>query len=142
MEHLPQKWFAIYYPVLGLLFMGAGTFILVKTKAVVHYLSTRANHEQPPVLVRTILKYFFLFTLPCLIFSFIPFSWTELLFSFWSLIIVYIVGIQLVRWPQTRQSIKNHPKALKKIIKIMGAVMLAVGPVMFLLCYLVIRKIT
>lgn len=141
METLPQKWFVLYYPILGLLFIGSGTFMLTKTKTVAEYLSSQANHEQPPALIRTLLKYFFLFTLPCLIFSFLPFSWPELLFSFWSLIMVYIVGIQLVRWPQTRQSINNYPDALRKIIKIAGAVMLAVGPVMFLLSYLIIRKL-
>lgn len=141
METLPQKWFVLYYPVLGLLFIGFGVFMLIRTQTVARYLSSRANDNQPPALIRTILKYFSLFTLPGLIFSFMPFSWPELLFSLWSLIMVYIVGIQLVRWPQTRQSINNNSEALRKTIKIAGAVMLAVGPVMFLLCYLVIQKL-
>lgn len=134
------KWFTLYYPILGILCLVLGIGLMFKTDAFYQYLQARSQNEQPPALLRNILKYFFLFTLPCLLFSFFPFSWVELLFSLWSLIIVYVAGVQLVRWPQTRQFILQYPDKAQTSIFRTGAIMLAVSPVMFLLSYLVIRK--
>lgn len=141
MNGFAAKWFALYYPILGCIFLTGGIGLIVKTEIVQKYLIAESKSDQPPAVPRTILRYFFLFTLPCLVLSLIPFSWPELLFSIWSLIIVYLAGIQLVRWPQTRQSIRNHPQKLARLVKICGAIMLAVAPVMFLLCYLVIQRL-
>lgn len=135
------KWFALYYPILGLLMLVAGSGLIAKREACAQYLVDRAQHEQSPALIRQMLKYFFLFTLPCLVLAFIPFSWTELLFSIWSLVIVYAVGIQLARWPTTRHAIREHPGRARRIVRMAGAGMLAVSPVMFLLGYLVIQRL-
>lgn len=136
------KWFTLYYLVLGIIFFCLGIGLMVKTDKVLQFLQSQSQKEHPPPLLRTALKYFFLFTLPCLVLSFFPFSWLELLFSLWSLIIVYVAGIQLVRWPQTRKSIINSPDSTRSIIFRTGAIMLAVSPVMLILAYLVIRKLT
>ena len=136
------KWFVLYYAVFGILLLCFGIALMIKTNAALHYLQAQAQNEHPPPLLRTILKYFFLFTIPCLLFSFFPFSWPELLFSIWSLLIVYVAGSQLVRWPQIGQSILDFPEKTRTLIFRAGAIMLAVSPVMFLLSYLMIGKLT
>ena len=135
------KWFTLYYPILGLIFLICGIGLIAKVDSIERYFQAEAASDQPPAVPRTILKYFFLFSLVCLILSFLPLSWPELLFSIWSLIIVYAAGIQLVRWPQTRQSVLHHLNKTKRMIKYTGVIMLAVSPVMFLLCYLVIQRL-
>lgn len=140
METFSQKWFAMYYPLLGLLVFFAGAAIIFSYPKVRDYLLEEAGHEEPPTAIRNILKYLFLFTLPCLVLSFIPFSWIELLFSLWSLLIVYIAGIQLVRWKQTRRLIIENPERLEEYIRITGATMVAVGVVILLLGYIVINR--
>lgn len=141
MSSFAAKWFTLYYPVLGCIFLVGGIGLMIKIEAVKNYFIAEAQSDQPPAVPRAILKYFLLFTIPCLVLSLLPFSWPELLFSIWSLVILYLAGIQLVRWPQTRQSIRNHPEKLVRVIKISSAIMLAVAPVMFLLCYLVIQRL-
>lgn len=125
----------------GPCFLISGINLIIKRDAILHYFQAESTSDQPPAVPRTILKYFFFFTLPCFILSLISFSWAELLFSIWSFILVYAAGIQLVRWPQTRQTVQQHPEKIKRIIKYSGVMMLAVSPVMFLLCYLVIQQI-
>lgn len=141
MEQFTAKWFTLYYALLGLVLLITGLLLLLNTDRAGKYLRAHAEKEHPPAHIRTVLKYFFFFTLPCLVFAFIPFSWAELLFGIWSLIIIYSVGIQLVRWPQTRTTIKDHPRQARRMVKTAGAMMVAVSPVMFLLCYLVIQRL-
>ncbi len=140
MEAFSQKWFAMYYPLLGILVLGVGLALLISYNKFRHYLTKQAQNEQPPAAIRNILKYLFLFTIPCLILSFIPFSWIELLFSIWSLIIVYMAGLQLVRWEQRRTLIRENPDKLEGYIRLTGAIMVAVGLVILLLGYLIIKR--
>lgn len=141
LSRITLKWFVLYYPILGVILFFAGIVLMIKADAVHSYLEAQAQNEHPPPLLRTILKYYLLFTLLCFLFSFFPFSWPELLFSLWSLIFVYTTGIQLVRWPQTRKFINNFPSKMRAFVFRAGAIMLAVSPVMFLLSYLILRKI-
>ena len=136
------KWFVLYYAVFGILLLCSGLALMINNDAALRYLQAQSKNEHPPPLLRTLLKYFLLFTIPCLLFSFFPFSWPELLFSIWSLIMVYIAGSQLVRWSQIRQSIRDFPDKTRTLISRTGAIMLAVSPVMFLLSYFMIRKLT
>lgn len=140
MEAFSQKWFAMYYPLLGILVLGVGFALLISYNKFRHYLTKQAQNKQPPAAIRNILKYLFLFTIPCLILSFIPFSWIELLFSIWSLIIVYMAGLQLVRWEQRRTLIRENPDKLEGYIRLTGAIMVAVGLVILLLGYLIIKR--
>lgn len=140
-SRITLKWFALYYPILGVLLLGFGMALMIKKDAVLSYLQAQAQNEHPPPLLRTILKYFLLFTLPSLLFSFFPFAWPELLFSLWSLIIVYVGGSQLVRWAGVRRSIRKFPDRTRSLIFKTGAIMVAVSPVMFLLSYLIIQKL-
>jgi hypothetical protein len=139
LESFSTKWFTLYYSVLAICLIGAGGYLTLKKDQVTAYLINKADQKRPPTLLIRILKYFFFFTLPGLILSFIPFSWIELLFTIWSLLVVYIAGIQLVRWEQSRTLIKSN-KQLPHIIKRSGAIMVAVGLAIFLLAYLVITR--
>lgn len=140
MEAFSQKWFAMYYPLLGFVVLFTGLYLLISYQRFQQYLREQAQSEKPPAAIRNILKYLLLFTIPCLILSFIPFSWIELLFSLWSLFIVYITGLQLVRWEQSRILIQEHPKKLEEYIRLTGAIMVAVGLVILLLGYLIIKR--
>lgn len=140
MEAFAQKWFAMYYPLMGILVFLAGFGLMISYAQIGNYLKQSAESEKPPAAIRNILKYLLLFTIPCLILSFIPFSWIELLFSIWSLIIVYMAGLQLVRWEQRRLLIRENPKKLEGYIRLTGAIMVAVGLVILLLGYLVIKR--
>lgn len=139
MEAFSKNWFVMYYLGLGVLLLGSGFGLMTYYQKVRDYLVDEAGNEKPPEAIRNILKYFFYFTIPCLALSFIPFSWTELLFSVWSSCIVYFTGIQLVRWKQTRIVIQQNPDILQKYIRLTGAIMLAVSLVMFTLGYLAIN---
>ncbi len=139
LESFSTKWFTLYYSVLAICLIGAGGYLTLKKDKVTAYLINKADQKRPPILLIRILKYFFFFTLPGLILSFTPFSWIELLFTIWSLLVVYIAGLQLVRWEQSRTLIKSN-KQLPHIIKRSGAIMVAVGLAIFLLAYIVITR--
>ncbi|MDX1587108.1 MAG: hypothetical protein R3222_10195 [Balneolaceae bacterium] len=140
MEAFSQKWFTMYYLCLGVLVFFSGFIVMGSYKRIRDYLTRQAKQEKPPVALRNLLKYLFLFTIPCLVFSFMPFSWIELLFSIWSFFIVYIAGIQLVRWDQTRILIRQNTEKVEWYIRFTGAMMVAVGLVILLLAYFVIRR--
>ncbi|MDX1638033.1 MAG: hypothetical protein R3281_08695 [Balneolaceae bacterium] len=136
LEAFSIKWFTIYYPVFGLIITSAGFWLVAKPRKMATYLTTQTGDEQPPSLLRNILRYWLLFTLPCLFLSFFPFSWTELLFSVWSLLMVYVAGAQLVRWNKLRHVILENPAAVITFSRIMGATMMSAGVVIVLLAYL------
>ncbi|HET6527666.1 MAG TPA: hypothetical protein VFG39_02855 [Balneolaceae bacterium] len=140
METFSAKWFLIYYLFLGFLLIGTGFWLIIKKQRGEAFLAAAANRQKPPRLFITILKYFLLFSLPGLAFSIIFFSWVELIFSLWSLLLVYIAGLQLVRWEQTKSLITSQKGHLAEIISGCGAVMVSVGFVLFLLAYLIIQK--
>src|SRR5699024_3571054 len=103
-------------------------------------LQQAADNEKPPVLLIRILKYGALFTLPGLVLSFFPFSWIELLFCIWSLLLLYIGSAQLVRWPQSRLLIQDNETSLPATIQIGSAIMVAVGFAILLLAYMVVLR--
>ncbi|MDR8392790.1 hypothetical protein NC796_16665 [Aliifodinibius sp. S!AR15-10] len=142
LEAFSIKWFTIYYTVFGLLSLLAGGWLLLAPSQFKSYLVQEAENEAPPQLLRTILKYWFLFTLPCLVLSFFPFSWSELLFSAWSLLMVYTIGAQLVRWPNLRIIIQQHPDVLSRYVRLTGVILLSAAVVILLLAYLKILAIT
>ncbi len=139
LESFSTKWFALYYSALAISLVGTGGYIILKKDKIANYLIDKTDHEKPPALLIRILKYLFFFTLPGLVLSFTPFSWIELLFTIWGLFVVYIAGLQLVRWEQSRTLIKANQQ-LPNIIKKSGAIMVAVGSAIFLLAYLVIIR--
>ncbi|NGP88350.1 hypothetical protein [Fodinibius halophilus] len=140
LEAFSIKWFALYYTVLGISFIAGGSYLILKKQQLSQLLQKAAEQEKPPPVFIRIIKYFLLFTLPGLVLSFTPFSWIELLFTLWSLLVVYIAGIQLVRWQDNRPLIKANSKKLPEVISRCGAIMVAVGFAIFLLAYLVINR--
>lgn len=134
------KWFLIYYAILGLLFISGGGYLAFRPSIIKKWLLRVAENEKPPVLLIRILKYLALFTLPGLILSFFPFSWIELLFCIWSLLLMYIAGVQLVRWDQSRTLIQNKQEQLASSIRKSGAIMVSVGFAILLLAYSVVER--
>ena len=141
LEAFSLKWFTIYYAVFGFLLLSAGIWLAIRPIYVTEYLLNRANQEKPPPLIRNILKYWFLFTIPCLILAFIPFSWTELLFSVWSLLMIYLAGTQLLRWPQVRLVLRDNKDILLTYTRRLGAGMVSVAVIIFMLAYLMVQQL-
>lgn len=134
------KWFTLYYLTIGISLIVSGLYLFLKKQKAKRFLLDVSDNENPPRLFLRIVKYFLLFSLPGLILSFIPFSWVELLFTLWSLLLVYIAGIRLVHWEQSRKLIKASTKELSDIIRRTGAIMVAVGLALFLLAYFTIQR--
>lgn len=140
MESFSTQWFLAYYVGLGGLLLSYGIFLLIKTEQMKSYLLSVAEDETPPTIWRTILKYLLLFTLPGLILGFLPFSWIELLFSLWALIIIYVAGQLILVWPQTSMAILANRESLHRKIRFVAANMLSLGIVLFLLAYVLLQR--
>lgn len=136
------KWFLLYYGLTGLLLILTGTYLFIQKRKWSDWLLEASEQEKPPVLLIRILKYGVLFTLPGLVLSFFPFSWIELLFCIWSLLLLYIAAVQLVRWQQSQKLIRRFKKSLAVIIRRCGAIMVAVGFAILLLAYMVVVRAT
>lgn len=134
------KWFVIYYMVMGILLILGGGYLALRNDKIKQWLLAASQQEKPPIALIRILKYLVLFTLPGLILSFLPFSWIELLFTIWSLLLLYLAGIQLVRWQQRRVAIQKNKTSLSGLIRRCGAIMLSVGFAILLLAYFVIQQ--
>lgn len=139
-EAFSTKWFVFYYIVVGLCLLGGGLYLILKKRRLKNFLLKAADDEKPPWIFIRILKYFLFFTLPGLVLSFTPFSWIELLYTIWSLLLVYLAGIQLLRWDQDRALIKANPEQLPDIISRSGAMMVALSFAIFLLAYLALNQ--
>lgn len=142
LEGFSAKWFLIYYVVFGLFMIGLGLWLIIKKHHGKAFLIKKADNEKPPTLFIRILKYLLLFSLPGLVLSFFPFSWVELIFSLWSLFIVFLLTNRLVHWKQTTTLIQKKKDKLPVFLRRAGAIMVSVGLVMFLLAYLVIQKVS
>lgn len=135
------QWFTAYYIALGSLLISYGIYLWVKQHQMASYLKDVASSEKPPRAFRSVLKYLLLFTLPGLILSFFPFSWIELIFSIWCLIIIYTVGQMLVQWNVVSKQILAVGDDLHKKVRFAGINMISIGVVLFMLCYLLISTI-
>lgn len=142
MEYFSTQWFTAYYVSLGALLISYGVYLLFKTETVKEFVLSAAAENKPPAIWRKALKYFLLFTIPCLILSFIPFSWIELVFSIWSLLIVFLLGQLLVLWPQTSQAILKLSDELDGKIRFVAANLISIGIILFLLCYVLLQRMS
>ncbi|TVR29057.1 MAG: hypothetical protein EA390_10425 [Balneolaceae bacterium] len=140
MENFSTQWFTAYYLSLGALLISYSLYLFIKTDSMKDYLLNAAENETPPSAWRSILKYLLLFTIPCIVLSFTPFSWIELLFSLWSLIIIFVGGQLLLLWPHTSKAIKTMKGELNRKIRIVAANMLSIGIILFLLTYILIER--
>lgn len=140
-EQFTAKWFTFYYFSLGLLLACGGITLLIKVKTCTKYLSSEIETDNPPSFLRSVLKYFLIFTIPGFIFSFIPFLWFEFLFSLWSFIIIFVIGSQLVHWPQTRGLLKHYFVQISRFIRWTGVAMIMLGLVAGFLGYQEIQRL-
>jgi len=137
------QWFTAYYIALGTLLISYGVYLLIKQHSMADYLRGVAkSYDAPPQVFRSVLKYLLLFTLPGLLLSFFPFSWIELIFSLWCLIIIYTVGQMLLQWRAVSNQILAVGGDLHKKIRFAGINMISLGVVMFMLCYVLISTTT
>ncbi|TVQ05122.1 MAG: hypothetical protein EA359_04035 [Balneolaceae bacterium] len=142
MENFSTQWFTAYYLSLGALLLSYGIYLMFKTESIRQFLVDAAADEQPPKVWRTVLKYLLLFTIPGLVLSFFPLSWIELIFSLWSLFIIFMAGQLLLLWPQTSRAIIKAGDELLKKIRYVAANMIIIGIVLFMLCYLLLERTT
>lgn len=135
------QWFTAYYIALGSLLISYGIYLLVKQHLMADYLRDVAKtYDEPPQVFRSVLKYLLLFSLPGLLLSFFPFSWIELIFSIWVLIIIYTVGQILLQWPAVSKQILAVGGELHKKIRFAGINMISIGVVLFMLCFVLISN--
>jgi len=135
------QWFTAYYLALGSLLISYGIYLLFKQHRIADYLRDVATkYDDAPQAFRSVLKYLLLFTLPGLLLSFFPFSWIELIFSIWSLIIIYTVGQMLLQWPAVSKQILAVGGELHKKIRFAGINMISIGVVLFMLCFVLISN--
>ncbi len=134
------QWFTAYYVTLGALLISYGLYFLAKQHEMADRLRDAAKSSTPPGAFKSVLKYFLLFTIPGLILSFFPFSWIELLFSLWSLIIIFTAGQLLVQWPSVAKQIQSLGDQLSKKVRFAAFNMISIGIVLFLLCYMLISR--
>lgn len=135
------QWFTAYYVSLGTLLLGYGIYLIVKQHPMADYLrDVASSSDEAPRAFRSVLKYLLLFTLPGLILSFFPFSWIELIFTIWSLIIIYTTGQMLLQWPIVSQQILASKNDLHKKVRFAGINMISIGVVIFMLCYILISN--
>lgn len=139
-EQFSTNWFILYSLAVGFLAIAGGLALILKKHKAALFFTAAANDEKPPVLLVRILKYFLLFSLPGLVLAFVPFSWIELIFTLWCLLLIYIAGIRLVRWEESRKLIKVNAGNLPDIIRRSGAIMVSVGLAIFLLAYFIIQR--
>ncbi|MFU8861932.1 MAG: hypothetical protein ACNA8K_16090 [Cyclonatronaceae bacterium] len=133
-EGLSYNWFLLYYFSLSLLMLILGIAWLVKPGTFSGYLLISARQEKRPSALVTMLRYFALFTLLSLFFSFFPFEWAELMFSLCCFGIVYLGGSYLLRWEVIRVIIVEKKSEINRVIRRLGATMLAVSLLIFMLC--------
>jgi hypothetical protein len=135
MEELSFRWFSLYYLALGTLLITGGGYIFARIQAVATFIEHAANLEHPPGIWVRIVKYFFMFSIPCLIFSFFPFSWPEFIFSIWCMIIVFTTGQLLAQWKHTSRAITENTEQISKKTRFISFNMVSLGFIMFLLFY-------
>lgn len=140
MESFTYQWFTAYYLSLGSLLISYGIYLFLKRPSIKSFLVDAAQRKTAPAVWKTTLKYFLLFTIPGLILSFFPFSWIELLFSLWSLMIIYVAGQIILVWPQASKIILQSKDQIDKKIRYAAVNMISIGIVLFLLAYLIIDK--
>lgn len=138
MSGFSEQWFIAYYVALGSLLISYGLYIIFKKYQVADKLAETAEFDQPPAAFKSVLKYFLLFTIPGLILSFFPFSWVELIFSVWSLIIIFILGQLLIQWRSVAKQILQMRSELHKKVQLAGYNFLSLGIVLYMLCFVLI----
>ncbi len=141
LSSLSLQWFTAYYVALGTLLLGYGIYLIAKQNEMADYLvSLASDANEAPRIFRSVLKYLLLFTLPGLFLSFFPFSWIELIFSTWCLVMIYTVGQLLIQWPILAKQILSVQNRLPKKVRFAGINMISLGVVMFMLCYVLISN--
>jgi hypothetical protein len=135
MEEFAQKWFLLYYLTLGIFLVTGGIFVYLRKEALKQFIIESASDPEPPSFWVGGLRYFILFTIPCFLLSFFPFSIIELLFSVWSFVLAITLGLMLVNWKQTAAMIVSGNEMLLARIRFVAANMVSLGIVMFLLSY-------
>ncbi|MFO7844949.1 MAG: hypothetical protein R6V27_00200 [Balneolaceae bacterium] len=141
LSSLSLQWFTAYYVALGTLLLGYGIYLIAKQNEMADYLvSLASDANEAPRIFRSVLKYLLLFTLPGLFLSFFPFSWIELIFSIWCLVMIYTVGQLLIQWPILAKQILSVQNRLPKKVRFAGINMISLGVVMFMLCYVLISN--
>jgi len=134
-EQLSFNWFLLYYFSLGLILLYQGFIWTSRPLPFYEYLKEHAIKEEQPKLVLKTLRYLFLFCSLSLILSFFPFSVIEIIFSVWSLLMIYILGSFFLQWKTLSKIILEKPAQVERQIKKGGVMMLSLGVIMFLLAY-------
>src|SRR5690625_7843791 len=103
-------------------------------------LTYAARQVKPPSSWKSVLKYLFLFTIPGLILSFFPFSWIELLFSVWCLVMIYFGGQFTLLWKHSSADILKTGGMLNRIFRYAVLNLLSTGIIVYHLAYNLLQR--
>lgn len=134
-HQISLNWFVVYYFVLGTILLVNGLIWFSRPVPFQQYLTDHAQRDERPALLIKTIRYLMLFSGVSVLLSLIPFSWVELLFSLWSLIVLFILGSILLRWKQLKNLILERPQAVLGQIRKGGYMMFSVGVVLLLLAW-------
>ena len=140
MSAFAAQWFTAYYITLGTLLLSFGFYLIARHYHMAERLKEAAKRPEPPYAFKSSLRYLLLFTIPGVVLAFFPFSWIELLFSVWVLIIIFTLGSLLVQWKGVSQQILDNTGTLHKKIRFAGMNMVSIGIVLFMLSYLLLSR--
>ncbi len=129
------NWFVFYYFTLGLILLMNGLIWFRRPEHFQQYLIKHAEANKRPLLVLKSLRYLMLFSGLSLFLSLVPFSAVELIFSLWSLMMLFIIGSILLKWEHLKSIILDNPKNVIIQTKKGGLMMISISVVMFLLSW-------
>ncbi|MCH8486989.1 MAG: hypothetical protein LAT75_08985, partial [Candidatus Cyclonatronum sp.] len=134
-HQISLNWFVVYYFTLGIILLVNGLIWFSRPAPFQQYLCDHARRDERPALLIKTIRYLMLFSGASLMLALIPFSWVELIFSVWSLVVLFILGSILLRWKQLKNLILERPQAVLGQIRKGGYMMFSVGIVLLLLAW-------
>jgi hypothetical protein len=130
---LGDRWFMLVYATAGILLLGGGIYLLARRDRIETYLLECARLEQPPAMWVRILRSIAWIGVLSLGWAVVTTHWIDLLFSIWSLVLIFIVGRMLTYWPALRSRLLDGSGMVDRRIGLAAFQMIALGVVMFLL---------
>lgn len=135
METVALRWFSLFYPTLGILFLSTGIWLFLARHRVAELILEWSRAAHPPAMALSILRTLLFLALPTLLFSFWSAGWAELFFALWFLVILFTIAQLLVRWKATSMAIQSQGERLPGRIGFMAANLISLGCILILLLY-------
>jgi hypothetical protein len=137
---MSHAWFLIVYSLFGIIFLWFGGWMIFTPHHLTNYIVKTAAAEKQPRLILKWLKYFFIFSMISLIVSFYPLDLHALVFSFSSLILVFIFGRMLLSWDAIRSELPKKGESILKLTRRTGFLIITLSVISFAFWYLHVTR--